>query len=199
MNETHGTRKQGADKIVLLGLFIAALLTARLIVASKSALVLSEPVELAHTGLSVSMPMGNGWRSEKQWEYQQNAFILRSEFAPGPGRPTAWAYCQYLLAAETAAPEVRFEQKAFEIDGVIVRIDQTLTDTLAVDWAYIEKPGTPLSMFLGTARLPNNRQLDIQVHAIAGDADLAERAFKRIVKSLSFKDDELLEAPPWKT
>ncbi len=99
-----GKPKIGGDKIALLGLFIVALLIARLIVASKSALILSEPIKLTQAGLSVSMPAGNDWKSEKQWKYHENSFSLSSGFALGPGRPTAWAHCRYLLAARRRPP-----------------------------------------------------------------------------------------------
>jgi len=60
-------------------------------------------------------------------------------------------------------------------------------DTLTVDWVHIQKPRTSLSFLLGTAKLPNNHQLDIEVHQIIGDFEMAELAFKGIVKSLNFK------------
>jgi len=188
-----GNPKIGGDKIALLGLFIVAMLIARLIVASKSALILSEPIKLAYAGLSVSMPAGNGWKTEKRWRYREDTFSLSSSFAIGSNRPTAWANCRYFLVAETATPQMRFEQKAFELEGRIAKIDQTKTDTLIFDWALIEKPQTPLSFIFGTAKLPHNRQLDIEVHQIMSDAGMAERTFKRIVKTLSFKDNQLLK------
>ena len=189
MDKTYDIKKIGSDKIALLGLFVVALLIARLIVASKSALILSEPIILTQAGLSVSMPSGNGWKSEKQWNYHENAssFSLSSNFTPGSGKPTAWAHCRYLLAAETTTPQIRFEQMASEVDGAIIKTDWMQIDTLAIDWALIEKPQTPLSFIFGTAKLPNNHQLDIEVHQIMGDAEMAELAFKRIVKSLNFE------------
>ncbi len=61
--------------MALLGLFILALLAARFVVALKSAVLLSEPIELPRSGLSVSVPMGNGWYSEEKAEANlQNAF-----------------------------------------------------------------------------------------------------------------------------
>jgi len=194
MKNIYGTKKLWGDKIALLGLFIAALLTARLIVAFKSALVLSEPITLPHTGLSVSMPTGNGWQSEIQWRYRENTFILSSIFSDGSGRPAAWANCQYLLFDQTTAPKMWFEQKASEVEGTIVKTDQTRTDTLTIDYTHIQKTEVLLDMFLGIAKLPNNRQLNIESYQITGDSDLAERAFKSIVKSLDFKDNRLLEA-----
>lgn len=188
MNDTHGTRRLGGDKIALLGLFVVALLTARLIVASKSALRLSEPIRLSDTGLSVSMPAGNGWQNQKQWRRLDNGFMLSSSFALGSSKQTATVICQYLLDAETTAPQMRFEQKALKVGGVVVRADLMQTDTLIVDWAHVTGEETPLTAFLGTARLPDNRQLDIEVYEITGNAELAERVFKRIVNSLKFED-----------
>lgn len=194
MDETYKTKKVGGDKIALLGLFVVAVLTAYLITASRSVIVLSEPIELSYAGLSVSMPSGNGWKSQKQWKYEENAFTLSSVFIPTPGKPTAFAHCRYLLAASNTSPEMRIKQKASEVDGATVEIDQTQTDMLAIDWVYIKKPETLLNMFFGTAKLPKDRQLDIIVYDAAGDADLAEQAFKRITESLNFKDSQLLEA-----
>jgi hypothetical protein len=189
MGKTYDIKKIGADKIALLGLFVFSLLIARLIVASKSALILSEPIKLTQAGLSVSMPSGNGWKNEKQWNYHENAssFSLSSNFTPGSGKPTAWAYCRYLLAAETTTPQMRFEQRASEVDGVIIKTDWMQIDTLTIDWVHIQKPQTSLSFLLGTAKLSNNRQLDIEVHQIMGNAEMAELTFKRIVKSLNFE------------
>ncbi len=194
MDKTYDIRKIEGDKIALLGLFIVALLIAHIIVVSKSALVLSEPIILTQTGLSVSMPAGNGWKSEKKWNYHQNSssFSLSSNFALGPGRPIAWAQCRYLLAAKPTTPQMRFEQKALEFEGRIVKMDQTKTDTLIIDWALIEKPQTSFSFIFGTAKLPNNHQLDIEVHQVMGDTEMAERTFKGIVKTLSFKDNRSL-------
>ncbi len=201
-------QKYGADKIVLLGLFIVALLAARLITVSRSAIVLSEPIELNYSGLSLSMPAGNGWQSEKQWRYQGNAFILSSFFNSGSGSVTALARCQYLLAATRATPDILLKEKTSAIGGVIAKTGQTRTGgphsrfakefqnglPLTIDWAHIKKPETLFDVFFGTIRLPNNRQLNIEVYQTAGDTDLTRRVFERIAESLRFKDNQLLEA-----
>jgi len=78
MNEFEKEKKYGSDKIALLGFFVLAVLTAYIITALKSAVTLTDPIELGYTGLSVSMPNGNGWKSEQQWNYEQNTFVRRS-------------------------------------------------------------------------------------------------------------------------
>jgi len=193
MNDTYGTNKPGYDKIALLGLFILSLLIAHLVVVLTSRLSFSDPIRLSKTGLSISMPAGQAWQSDIQWQYQDNMFSLSSLFPRGSDRPTAWASCRYLLSAEKITPQMRFEQRAFEIDAVIAKTNQTQTDTLTIDWARIDKPELYFRMFFGIAILPDNRQLDIEVSQIAGDGELAEIVFKHIIETLKFEDNRRLK------
>lgn len=193
MSSSYETKKYGADKIALLGLLIASLVIARFIIVSRSVVVLSEPIVLEYAGLSVSVPVGNGWRSEKQWKYQDNAFNLSSYFDSGSG-VTALAHCRYILTAVDASADAIFEKKASAIDGVIARTGQTQADKFTIDWAHIEKQEILFDTLFGTVRLPNNRQFDIEVFQNMGDSDLAGPVFERIVESLEFKDNKLLKA-----
>ncbi|HCO95327.1 MAG TPA: hypothetical protein DIU00_15490 [Phycisphaerales bacterium] len=139
------------------------------------------------------MPSGNGWECDEQWKYQENTFTLYSFFPAGSSRPTARAYCRYVLGADTTTPFERFDQEAANADATIVETNQTRTGTLTIDWAKMDKPEVFLCVFLGTARLPDNRQLDIEVHQVAGDDQMAERVFKRIIEDLKFEDNQLLK------
>ncbi len=197
------------DKIALLGLFIVALLIARFIVVWRSAIMLSEPIELDYAGLSVSIPKGNGWRNEKQWNYQHNAFTLGSFFNPGSGSVTALVSCRYLLAAPKAAPDVLFEEKASTVGGSKIAKtgqieiggpgfsfakDSQNRVLLTLNWAHIKRPKTLFDTFFGVAQLPNNHRLDIEVYQATGDTNLAEGIFKSVTESLKFTDNRLLEA-----
>jgi len=190
-NKVEVVREPPLHKIAL---FIAALLMAHIIIVLTSGISFSDPILLSHTGLSVSMPVGQTWQSEKQWQYRENMFSLSSFFPRGSDRPTTGANCRYLLSAEMATPQIRFVQRASEIDAVIVETNQTQTDTLTIDWARIDKPELHLSMFFGTAKLPDNRQLDIEVGQIAGEGEMAEMVFKHIIDTLIFEDNQLLKA-----
>ncbi|MFA5252623.1 MAG: hypothetical protein WC454_08580 [Phycisphaerae bacterium] len=210
MDGTYETRSRWVEKIAFFGLFIAVLLIAYLIVIWRSALVLSEPIELNCASLSVCIPAGNGWRSEKQWKYQQNTLALDSFFNPSPGSITTIVSCRYFLAAVETAPEVLFDKKASAISGSkITKIGRIETGEPAdsssakdpqnrsfpaIDWAHIEGPKASFDTFFGTVRLPNNRRLDIEVHQDAGDMNLAEGIFKSVTESLKFTDNQLLEA-----
>ena len=192
MDKTYDIRKIGGDKIALLGLFIASLLIARMIVVSKSAILLSEPITLTDTGLSISMPQGNGWKSEKQWSLHENGFSLRSIFALGSRSPSAEVHCRYVKATETTNLQGLFEYKAFEVKGEIVKVDQIYNDTLTFDWTLIENRKISLILIFGTAKLSHNRRFDIEVKQIMNDPEMAEQVFKKIVTNLNFEDNQLL-------
>jgi len=195
-------KKYGADKIALLGIFIAALLAARFVVTLRSGVVLSEPIKLDYAGLSVSLPAGNGWQSEKQWRYEKDGFVLSSFFDTCSGSISALARCRYLLAAPEVVPDVVFKEKALKIDGAITETGQAQTDRggrlfskvpLIIDWVHIKKPKTLLDTFFGITRLPNGRQFDIEVYQTTGDAEFAKGVFEDIVGSLEFEGNRLLD------
>jgi len=192
MDKTYNIRKMGGDKIALLGLFVVSLFIARMIVVSKSAILLSEPITLADSGLSVSMPQGNGWKSEKKWRFYENGFSLRSIFALGSRNPSAEAHCRYVKSTETTDLQGLFERKAFDVKGKIVKVGQIYNDTLTFDWALIENPKISLIFIFGTAKLSHNRRFDIEVKQIMNDPEMAERTFKQIVKNLNFVENQLL-------
>ena len=188
MSETYRVGRLGGDKMALLGLFVLALLVARFVVGMKSAISLSGAISLPCEELSVSMPSGNGWYSQEQWEFADNSFALRSVFALHSGRPAAEVSCRYVLAAEPNSPRSRFEQMAREVDGTVAETGRTKVATLTIDWVQIERPEILLEMFFGTAVLPNSRQLDIEVRQVSGGIELARRTFQGIIASLRFKD-----------
>jgi len=192
MDKTYDIQKIGGDKIALLGFFAVSLLIARTIVISKSAILLSEPIILPDTGLSVSMPQGNGWKSEKKWRSYENGFSLRSRFARGSRSPSAEAHCRYVKGTETTDLQSLFERKAFDVKGEIVKVDQIYKDTLTFDWTLIENPKISLIFIFGTAKLTYNRRLDIEVQQIMNDPEMAERVFKKIVNNLNFEENQLL-------
>jgi hypothetical protein len=171
-----------------------SLLVARFVVGLKSSIVLSEPIELSNTGLSLSVPVGNGWQSEKIWIYQEDGFFLGSHFSLSPGRSTARALCRYMFFTDESSPQELFKQISDEMNSVIVNMDKIQADTLVIDWAHIQKPEMLLNVFVGTVKLPDNRRLYIEVSESAGNLGLAEDVFSNIVKSVKFVDNQLLRA-----
>jgi len=194
MNRTYDTKTAVRAKVAFLGLFVAALLSARLIVAVRRAVALSDPIELAHAGVSVAMPQGNGWNSARKWEYKQGAFTLFGAFAPGSSRPTASARCDYVFPTEIIEAQRRFERRRHEIGGEIVETGQIRTAHVTVAWVRFEQVGVSFNCIFGTAELPYNRRINIEVREYTGDIDLARNVFKAIATALSITETPLLEA-----
>ena len=194
MDTTWNAKNAVRAKVAFLAIFVAALISARLIVALRSAVVLSEPIRLAHAGLSVSMPQGNGWNSAKKWECKQDTFILFGAFAPGSSRPTASARCDYVFPNEIIDLEKRFERRQRETGGEIVEKGQIRTGLVTIDWVRIEQDDASSNYIFGTAELPYNRRINIEVCETTADLDLARGVFKAIAESLSITDSPLIEA-----
>jgi hypothetical protein len=193
MNGDFKLKKFETDKVALLGLFILALLAAYVLISVKSALIFSEPVELAHLGISVSMPSGNGWHTDKQWRYGKNTYTLSSNFAVSSDKPIAIAYCQYQLAPEDIPAKIWYEQIAVEVEGKIIEMNQEQVSGLTIDWAHIERDDLFLSIFAGTAELPNDRRVNIEVRQFTNDVDCAEDVFRQIIESLAFEDNRRIK------
>ncbi len=198
MERADGKKKGWADKIAFFGLFIASLFIAYLIVARRSAILFSEPIELPHMGVSVSVPVGNGWDSDKKWNYEENGFTTGSFFNPGFVNPIMSARCRYLLAAAEEDADTQFEQKARKVGGKIIETGQISSGPAVVNWAHItgtlKGAKTPVDIFFGTVQSPENRQLNIEVQQTANHSQMASEVFRRIVKGLEFKDAPLLAA-----
>jgi len=198
-NKAGPVRKPTVHKIALLGLFTLSLLTAYLIVVFKSGISYSDPIGLSQTGLSVSIPAGKAWQSDRQWQFRDNMFSLISLFPTGSERPTAWTNCSYLLSAEKNTPQMRFEQRASEINAEIEEINRTKAvskggsqNSPTIHWARIEKKEWNFTLFLATAELPDNRQIDIEAAQISGDGEIAKTVFEHIIENLIFDDNKLL-------
>jgi len=217
MYESYETKKYSADKIVLFGFLVLGLLIAGLIVRIKKAIVYSKPIKLNHTGLSVSVPAGNGWKSELQWKFHENNFWLYSIFNADLSSPTVLVSCRYRLVIQVTDKNDPLNQKAESLGGTVLKTGQIQNGILTIDWAQIKtNPADSKitvkkhlhrdtsavtrtkvneiildNLFYATAQLPDNRLLDIEVSQ-TNNYELAEKVFEQIVKRLVFENNNLL-------
>ena len=190
MNKYIESQKPGTDKIVFLGIFILSLLIAYLIVYANSGILFSDPIELPYSGLSVSIPFNKGWESDLKWQYQDNSYNLRSRFLPDAGIPAAAVNCSYFAPLRSVDSMSWFELQAAGLNSSIEQTGQIRKDNLVIEWARID---TPVFVFLGTAQLPNNRRINIEVFQTTFEIDVAEKVFMEIVDSLEFNEDNALQ------
>jgi len=198
MDATYARDKLAADRIVLLGVLILGVLVAHVIVSVRSKIEMSSPIKLELAGLSIAMPSGEGWSCEDRWRYSEgaggNVYALGGVFVGGQRRhPSASVVCVCRPGLEVTEPEERFKDLARQIDGRIVQAGTIESGAIPVEWVRISEGTGLVNMVCGTAVLPYNRQLDIQVREGTGDFDWARIVFEHIVCSARL-DGELLKA-----
>jgi len=185
--------KKGTDKIVFLGLFVLSLLLARLIVATKTAIRLTGPIELEHTGLSIAFPRGGLWQSQKHWSYEQNCFNINC-FASANGDITTLIGFKYSLAPIKSPPQQWVEDKeallAAGVQQQGVMESPQPSGLLYMHWAHLARPKELLDFFIATCELPLGRRLELEIHQFNGDAELAEKIFNSVLQSITLIDNE---------
>lgn len=192
MKKAYRIEKNSADKLALLGLLIVSLIIAQIIVVAKSGITLSQAVTLKYCGVSISVPIGKRWKTEKKWQFHDNSFVLMSAFSFEPANPETLVHCKYLLAAPKDKPETQLDDRVAKLKGLNVKRGQTTINNLVVNWVHIEKQNIGFNLFAGIVQLPDNRQLNIEVHQGTGNSKLAEKIFNLVIESLKFEDNPLL-------
>ena len=151
---------------------------------------MSEPLELPHSGLAVSLPAGHGWEPPAGWLYDPaNEFNLSTRLLVG-NKITAIVHCRYFLASPEIDPEQVLTGRISAASLQVVRSGQIVND-VDVRWAQAGGPGRMGDTFLGVAALPHGRILEISVRAPA-DHRLAGKVFRLMVKGIVFESDELI-------
>ncbi len=98
-------KKYSLEEVALLVMFAFGLLVAGLIVALRGRIDMSEPLELPHSGLAVSLPAGHGWERSAGWSYDPaNEFNLSARLRVGTDID-AIVHCRYFLASPEIDPE----------------------------------------------------------------------------------------------
>jgi hypothetical protein len=197
MAESDKTRRHIAEEIALAALLVISLLVARLVVELRSVIRLTSPIELSRTGVSVSMPQGNGWRCDGKWTYSDAGFTINSIFAVRAGAVLSYARCHYILASQRLTVQERFNEDAAKMDGEVVEtgrmdVGRAGAQQLVVDWAKIS--GDELEMVSGVCELVGGRRLEIEILQTSDEKDLTQSIFERIVKGIQFNDNGLLQA-----
>ncbi|MEE9365588.1 MAG: hypothetical protein V3W44_02780 [Dehalococcoidales bacterium] len=183
-------KKYSLEEVALLVMFAFGLLVAGLIVALRGRIDMSEPLELPHSGLAVSLPVGHGWKPPAGWSYDTaNEFNLSTHLRVG-NELAAIVHCRYFLASPEIDPEQVLTGRISAERLQVVRSGQIIDD-VDVRWAQAGGPGRMADTFLGIAALPHGRILEIGVRAPL-DRHLASKVFRLMVKGIVFESDELI-------
>lgn len=191
MVDENKTGKHIAKTIAMPALLVISLLAARLVMQSKTGIRMSAPIDLNRSGLSVSMPSGNGWQCKEKWSFEESSFNVSSIFAVSRLNDRAYAQCRYLLAAGEETPTERLDH---EYSGKkLITTGQSTEGNLTANWATINTD-SGIEIILGVCELADGRQLEIEVLQNASEQNTAKDIFEKIFKSIRFSDNGLLRA-----
>ncbi len=114
----NGLDKTSLASAFLLLLFAGGLGLAMLLVNSRATVALSEPIPLPGEGLSVVLPVGAGWKTLREWTYEQdNSFALVAVYSL-PGALPIEVRWQYRLAEPHLSPEALLNETAKRFSGI---------------------------------------------------------------------------------
>ncbi len=194
MNENYDFKKFGADKIAFLGLFIFSVLIANFLVSINSKIDFSKPIELAHTGLSVSIPTGKYWSNTKQWEYNEadQTFVLETSLNLGNPSNNASVTCKYYSdSRQNMVMANSIQQQIPDSNNAAVETKLIEKGNIKIHWVCINNPVTIL---LANAELPNNRTMTIYIFEASAISEIAEKIFNEMVESLSLNEENPVQA-----
>jgi hypothetical protein len=173
----------------LLGVFASGLLLAVVIVTGRSRIVMSDPIELAGAGLSVSVPVGNGWSGSTEWTYiANNEFITGARLDVG-SQVAAVLQCRYMVSPTKTEAQKVIEEEAEKARMQIVRSGSIAKGDIEIEWAQLDMPRRTGDTYLGAAVLPSGKILEIDVRA-PNDSLLASKLFQAIAGSIAYREDE---------
>ena len=108
----------------------------------------------------------------------------------GPGEFSAGVKCTYMLSSQKLPYEKWVEQTTGKYNGKVTKTDQLQIQNLTIHWSLIEGP---ISAFLAAAELPNNRSINIEVIQATYELNIAEKVFKKILKTLNYNVDNSIK------
>ena len=192
MSYDEKTRKHGADKIFLLGLFALSLLIAHSIVKAKKAILLTGPIEIPAVGISVRLPNGNGWHSDERWQHYNDALVIQSVFSPSQKFNLAQVVCTYQLASLRESADDWLRQQAAELGADSPEYGRQQAGSVNINYAYITQTGRMPGAIVATVQLKHGRWLDIEITQMAHEDQMLQQVLEKIAEHLVIKDNELL-------
>ncbi len=195
MNHEEILQKYSADKIFLLCLFAASLLTAYWMVEARSAIILTEPIELKHIGLSAPIPHKNGWESNKKWTHKDNTITLSSYFQPQAQFFPDVVQFIYHLASDANSRESEIDQMITNSGMEMVEEGKKQAEGISFEWKCFKYPddlNDISNKILAYADLGQGRWLELIISVSDINYVKTQKLLKKIIGQVSYRKNNLL-------
>ena len=187
-------KRYSLAEIALLFIFMVGLLLAHVLVKVRHRIELAEPVTLAGSGLSVSMPSGTGWEYETSWRYESDSsMVLVGQHQIGRQRKASIRW-RYAICSPGRSAEEILQHRAEE-SGSRINSIKALDGPVSMYYAVIYPEGSDYSFYLGIVPLDFGRHLELQVF-VYQQFDLAygENLFQTLAGGIDYQPSPQLQA-----
>ena len=192
-NET--VKRYSLAEIALLAIFVLGLAIAYMIVEIRHRVILSEPIGLVGSGLSVSMPTNPGWEYETTWRYESdNNMALIAQLQVGRTRKASILW-RYAICSPSESAQDILQQRVQQSDSKIDDI-KTLSSPLPMHYTIVYPSGSSDNAFyLGVIPLDFGRHLELQVFIHQQlDFSYAETLFRALAGGIHYQPPQQLQA-----
>ncbi|MDH4201950.1 MAG: hypothetical protein OEV87_03570 [Phycisphaerae bacterium] len=176
-------------EIVLLAVFMMGLLIAALIVKRRANVVLSDPVSVPGSGLSVSMPANPGWEQTSAWQYEESesSMTLIAQYR-SPGRGGIEVRWRYVLSTPQGSAQDLLKQRAIDTGAAISNVD-TVSGAHPMTYAEMFSGAAEKveKFYLGVMRLDYNRSIELLVKSSGMNNFYEETIFKSLAASIQYQ------------
>ena len=178
--------RQSFLELSLLAVFAAGLLIAKLVVDSRSRILLGPGIQLIGSGLTVHLPVQRGWQGLTQWQYERdNSFVLPARLASRLS-PVMDVYWMYKLNTTAHNSRQVLEELASEAGGKLQDV-QDIADAWPMKYGRLSTLQDGNERYIGTVPLDFGRVLVLQVQSGAGDPALAKEVFLTLARSIRYE------------
>lgn len=185
--------KNSVAELVLLAIFMSGIFFAWVLVTFRARVHYSYSVPMPFSGLSVSLPAGEGWQQLEHWKYKDgyNFFYLAGWFKLQPGRNAdVFLEWEYMLAEKKGPVDEKVRALITdELGGAI--IDEGVANLNGADmfWARFARHSREKDGIVGIAELEFGRYLTLIIYTEETDMLLA--AFKGAVATIEYNPNNL--------
>ncbi len=185
--------KYSLVEVALFIIFAFSLLAGHLLVIRRQAIKLSKPYVLDFTGISVSVPAGEGWTSYGSWQfYNDDSDIMLTAQLTVKGNIVAVVQWRYVIAPEKTTTFRLLSKRAAVGGAEKIKTGQYSVKNALIEWAHAKVPGGIRDVFFGVAQLGNSRAIEVEAMA-PSDPELAKQIFAKVCKSLKYEPNELIK------
>ncbi len=185
--------KYSLAEVALFIIFALSLLAGHLLVIRRQSIELSAPYVLDFTGISVSVPAGEGWTSYDSWRfYNEDSDIMLTSQLTVKGHIVAVVQWRYVIAPEKTTTFRLLSKRAAVGGAEKIKTGQYSVKNALIEWAHAKVPGGIRDVFFGVAQLGNGRAIEVEAMA-PSDPVLAKQIFAKVCKSLKYEPNELIK------